>query len=110
MNELEEYYYYENIHKQTYYHGTSSNLKIEKTLLPPESTGVIREDFRQNKKNLVFLTTSRMSAITYAIKACARFGGNPVVYVVKPDDTLEHRMDNEYVCSSAEIVYECKDF
>lgn len=104
MNDVEEYYYYENMKNLTLYHGTSSSLNIDEKLLPPESTMIIREDFRQNNKNIVFLTTSKLSAFRYAVKACARFGGKPIVYKVEPDDTLEHRIDNEYTCESARIV------
>ena len=104
MTELEEYYYYENMKDLKLYHGTSSALNISGKLLPPESTMTIREDFRTANKNVVFLTTSKLSALRYAIKACAKFGGTPVVYQVSPDETLEHRLDNEYVCETADIV------
>ncbi len=52
-----------------YYHGTSTNCKIEDV-----------------KKHLdsVFLTVSLRSAETYAKKACVRFGGSPIVYKASP--------------------------
>lgn len=109
MNEVEEYYYYSSMNNLTFYHGTSSAIGITDTLLPPTETNTIREDFRDKRKNLVFLTTSKLSAFRYAIKACAKFGGKPVVYEVKPDSlSIEQRIDNEYVCTHAKIIKEVK--
>jgi hypothetical protein len=111
MNEIEEYYFYENIKNFNFYHGTSTNLPIQKTILPPSQTQVLREDFRKNKHDLVFLTTSKLSALRYAIKAAARFGGKPVVYSVKPDsESLEPTIDNEFICNSARIICEVSNF
>ena len=108
---IEEYYQYINNTRLHYYHGTSSALNIKNLLLPPSESGVIREDFRKRNLNEVFLTTSKLSALRYAVKAAARFGGVPVVYEVEPDfTTCEPRIDNEYICSYAKIKCEVSNF
>lgn len=35
--------------------------------------------------NVVFFTTSKLSVIKYANKACNKYGGRPIIYLVKPD-------------------------
>lgn len=88
-----------------YYHGTSSNLNIQNRLLPPNDTKILREDFRQRDRDIVFLTLSESFAWSYAIKACAKFGGMPVVYVVEPDEkSLSTKTDAEYTCHFADII------
>lgn len=67
-----------------YYHGTSTNCKIEDVILPPLDTNQLREDFRKKHLDSVFLTVSLRSAETYAKKACVRFGGSPIVYKASP--------------------------
>lgn len=94
------------MNNQKYYHGTSSALKITNNeILPPDETGVIREDIRDYNKDVVYITTSHDLAYKYAIKAVSKFGGHPVVYEVKPDyDSLAHRMDEEYTSNYAIIT------
>lgn len=63
----------------------------------------MREDWRKNNQNLVFVTTSIYSARRYAIKSAEKFGGSPVIYIVKPINwSLRH--GNEYVCDWAMIL------
>ena len=46
-----------------------------------------------------------MIFVFYAIKACAKFGGSPVVYVVNPDqNSLSAKTDAEFTCNFADIV------
>lgn len=106
--EIEEFYRYEQmINRNTFYHGTSSAVGVNNVILPPDTTGVLRESFRTSMRGVVFLTTSKLSAIKYAQKACELFGGKPVVYEAKPDPlSISHRMDNEYICDYALVIRE----
>lgn len=72
----------------TFYHGTSDALDIS-CILPAAETGFLREDWRKKLTDKVFLTDSLYSAQKYAKKACSKFGGNPVVYVVRPVSLIE---------------------
>ena len=63
----------------------------------------MREDWRKNNQNLVFVTTSIYSAKRYARKSAEKFGGSPVVYLVKPIN-WSLRRGNEYVCDWAMIL------
>lgn len=72
-----------------YYHGTSSQLELGIRLLPPDVTGKIQEVGRKKNLNMVFFTTDAGSARTYAGRACAKFGGSPVVYRVIPMAPVE---------------------
>lgn len=104
MNEFEEYYYEEQLKNQKYYHGTSSIFNIQ-TIKPSIKTGILREDFRKNNRDKVYVTTSIGSAERYAQKAVDKFGGSPVVYEVKPDyDTLAARIDCEYITDFAIVI------
>lgn len=104
MNEFEEYYYEEQLKNQKYYHGTSSIFNIQ-IIKPSIETDILREDFRKNNRNKVYITTSIGSAEQYAQKAADKFGGSPVVYEVKPDyDTLAARIDSEYITNSAIVI------
>lgn len=96
--------YYKLLQKQTYYHGTSTNVKIPSGILKPSNeTGNIRE---QNLR-YVYITTSLNSAKRYAYKAVEKFGGDPIIYVVEPDfDTLANRISCEFICSFAKILSE----
>ena len=89
---------------KTFYHGTSDNLKIGNILLPPCNTGNLREEWRKKLTNKVFFTTSLMSARMYAKKAAARYGGNPIVYEVKPIGDIWNPNTNEYVADRAKII------
>ena len=91
-----------------FYHGTSSELKIE-TLLPALETGLCREEWRRTLLNKVFFTDSLMSARGYAKKAAQKFGGEPVVYEVLPDGDVWKVNATEYVADSARILSRITD-
>lgn len=61
-----------------FYHGTTTNIKVNKVLLPPNETGVLREDFRKNL-------------------------GEGIVYTVKPDYYSLIKKGTEYICDKAFI-------
>ena len=85
----------------TYYHGTSiPNLKV---ILPPIETKVLREDFRKKFMDCVFVTPSRLSAANYAKKCAAKFGGQPVVYEVRPVNEYEINT-SQYICDKAYVI------
>ena len=85
----------------TYYHGTSiPNLKV---ILPPIETRVLREDFRKKFMDCVFVTPLRKSAEAYARKCAAKFGGDPVVYEVKPVNPSEVNV-SQYICDKAFVL------
>ena len=54
---------------KTFYHGTSTALNLGHVLLPANETNVLREDFRKKLRNVVFITTSKVSAERYVKKA-----------------------------------------
>ena len=90
-----------------YYHGTSNifNLKIGNKILPPTESDNKREYFREYNEDVVYVTTSVISAEKYAKKAAFTFGGSPVVYEVEPDKySLSRRINNEYICDCATII------
>lgn len=85
-----------------FYHGTTTtNIKVNKVLLPPNETGILREDFRKNLQDKVFVTISKPSAIKYAKKAAERFGGEAIIYTVKPDYYSLIKKGTEYICNKA---------
>ena len=85
----------------TYYHGTSiPNLKV---ILPPIETRVLREDFRKKFMDCVFVTPTWKSAEMYAKKCAAKFGGDPVVYEVKPVNPSEINV-SQYICDKAYVI------
>ena len=57
--------------KKIFYHGTSTNIKIDKFILPPIIKYNQREDFRRKYVDKVFITDSIKSAKMYAKKAAA---------------------------------------
>ena len=85
-----------------FFHGTSDIFNIKK-ILPSSQTQVLREEWRKNNQDIVFVTSSLYSAKRYAKKSAEKFGGSPVVYIVKPINwSLRH--GNEYVCDWAMIL------
>lgn len=86
-----------------FYHGTTTNIKVNKVLLPPNETEVLREDFRKTLQDKVFVTISKPSAIKYAKKAAQQFGGEAIVYTVKPDYYSLIKKGTEYICDRAFI-------
>lgn len=87
-----------------FYHGTSSIFNIRKFILPPVDTNNLREDWRKNNLDVVYITTSLLSAMRYARKACEKFGGDPIVYEVKPLGFWAHRVDTEYIAEKALVL------
>lgn len=85
-------------------HGTSTALNLGHVLLPANATNVLREDFRKKLRNVVFITTSKVSAERYAKKAVQRFGGEPVVYTVKPDFASLIQNGTEWTTEKAYIL------
>ena len=85
----------------TYYHGTSiPGLKV---ILPPTETEVLREDFRHSFLDCVFVTPLKKSAEAYARKCAAKFGGDPVVYEVKPVNPININTA-QYICDKAFVL------
>ena len=85
----------------TYYHGTSiPNLNV---ILPPVETNILREDFRKKFMDCVFVTPIRKSAEAYARKCALKFGGQPVVYEVKPVNEYEINV-SQYICDKAYVI------
>ena len=85
----------------TYYHGTSIPGLTE--ILPPVETGYLREDFRNKFRDCVFVTQLRKSAEAYARKCAAKFGGQPVVYEVRPVNPSEINV-SQYICDKAIVL------
>lgn len=93
-----------------FYHGTSDVFSIHRILLPPVRTGNKREDWRKKYLDKVFFTDSYSSAYIFAKKACKKYGGNPVVYQVKPIGQYFNTVNNEYIADKALILgKECKN-
>lgn len=92
-----------------YYHGTSDALLIGAFLLPPNDTGIKREDWRKKHQDKVFLTSSYKSAEYYAKKACEVYGGAPVVYKCEPMGNLIHLKDIEWIADMALILLNDND-
>ena len=88
----------------TYYHGTSTTFNIGQVLLPPIFTGNLREDWRKNNQDVVYMTTSLDSAKRYAKKACEKCGGEPVIFEVRPIGWCSNRVNQEYVAEKAKIL------
>lgn len=87
-----------------FYHGTTDSLKVDRLLLPPIITGILREDWRVKYIDKVFVTNSMRSAIMYSKKASKKYGGNPVVYIVKPIGDCFKSIDTEYITDKALIL------
>jgi hypothetical protein len=74
-----------------------------KVILPPTETNNLREDFRTGFLDCVFITPLRKSAEAYARKCAAKFGGQPVVYEVKPVNLSEINV-SQYICDKAYVI------
>ena len=88
----------------TFYHGTTDVFNIKKILLPPIYINNLREDWRKKYHNVVFFTTSLLSAFKFARKACEKYGGNPVIYEVRPIGQYFNTIHGEYISERAKIV------
>lgn len=71
-----------------YFHGTSTSLKIEREILPPNDTGKQTER-RAQRLGKVFFTNNIESAHFYARRAVKKWGGNPVVYTIAPKGSIK---------------------
>lgn len=87
-----------------FYHGTSSSLNISEIILPSIRTNIKREHWRDKLTDKVFITNSMKSAKMYAKKACQKYGGNPIVYKVKPYGFLAQIHNAEFICDKAKII------
>ena len=94
---------YEEKTAEVYFHGTSDIFRITE-IRPALETGTLREDWRKNLHECVFLTDSINSAYRYAVKACEKYGGNPVVYEVEPVGDVIYRHTHEYLADAAVII------
>ena len=94
------------MNRKIFYHGTTDVLKIKNVILPPINTNNLREDWRKKYHHMVFFTTSSLSARKYAKKACEKYGGNPVVYEVKPIGQYFNTINGEYISERALVVKE----
>lgn len=88
----------------TFYHGTSTALNIGEQILPSIQTGTLREHWRKKNIDKVFFTTSQLSAMQFANKAVAKYGGEPVVYLVKPVGQYFQLTHGEYIAQRAFVV------
>lgn len=88
----------------TFYHGTTDVFNIKKILLPPTYTNNLREEWRKKYHNMVFFTTSPLSAHRFARKACEKYGGNPIVYIVKPIGQYFNTINGEYISEKALVL------
>ena len=89
---------------RTFYHGTTDVFKINRVLLPPVITDNKREEWRKKYTDKVLFTDSLLSASMYAKKACKKYGGNPIVYIVKPIGQYFNTVNTEYIADKALIV------
>ena len=87
-----------------FYHGTTSKFEINGMILPASVTGIKRESWRTKHIDEVFFTISKCSAYMYAKKACEKYGGEPVVYAVKPIGRYYNTVNNEFAAPKAIIV------
>ena len=87
-----------------FYHGTTNKFGIKECLLSPSETHNLREEWRKKLADKVFFTSSLMSARMYAKKACAKYGGEPIVYGVLPVGEYYNTVNNEYVADKAIVI------
>lgn len=93
---------------RTFYHGTTNVFKIGSVLLPPAITNNKREEWRKKYTDKVFFTDSLLSASVYAKKACKKYGGTPIIYIVKPIGQYFSTVNTEYMADKALIVSKFK--
>ncbi len=89
---------------RTFYHGTADSLQIHKILLPPIITNRKREHWRKRYNDKVFFTTSLGTAKKFAKKACEKYGGSPIVYIVRPIGQYFNTINGEYISDKAAII------
>ena len=89
-----------------FYHGTTTNFNLKQGdfLLPAIITGNLREEWRKKYKDKVFFTNSLLSAQKFAKKAASKYGGEPIIYIVKPSIPYYHINTNEFIADRAKII------
>lgn len=89
-----------------FYHGTTTLFNLGKgdILRPAIETGILREEWRKKLTDKVFFTPSLLSATKFAKKAAAKYGGDPVVFEVKPLSQYYNINTNEYIADKALIA------
>lgn len=89
-----------------FYHGTTTafELRVGGYLLPAIETGILREEWRNKHTDKVFSTPSLLSAEKCAKKSAAKYGGEPIVYTVKPSVPYYNINTNEYISDRAKIL------
>ena len=87
-----------------FYHGTTTAFGKLGIILPPDETGVEREIRSKKITNMVYITPSSLSAARYAKKAADKFGGEPIIYKVKPMGRYYSLINNEWVTDRARVI------
>lgn len=75
--------------KETFFHGTTTQLNPGDEVLPPSITGRVSEKGRKKNLDKVFITKDLGSAKIYAGRAKNSLGGTPAVYEVEPEGDME---------------------
>lgn len=90
--------------ERLFYHGTTDVFPIHKVILPAARTGNLREEWRKKYNDKVFFTSSPSSAYMFAKKACVKYGGSPVVYIVRPIGQYFNTVNNEFIADKALVL------
>ena len=91
-----------------FYHGTTDIFDIKDNILKsPIDTGILREEWREKNLNKVYFTDSLLSAEQFAYKASQKYGGNSIVYKIKPIGEYNNINTNEYIADRAKIIGIC---
>ena len=88
----------------TFYHGTSGTFGILTRILPPDLTGIERELRNKKRTDMVYISTSALSAANYAKKAASKFGGKPILYIVAPIGNHFPLTNGEWLTESAKVI------
>lgn len=98
--------------KESYFHGTTVDLKPGDYLLPPNETNNVSEKGRKKNLDKIFYTASPKSAMIYAGRAKHSLGGEPKVYLIEPEgqiETLNNAPGTEvYMSPKAKIIKRIK--
>ena len=74
---------------ESFYHGTTQDLKAGDEILPPSITANVSEKGRKKNLDKVFFTKDIGSAKIYAGRAKHSLGGSPVIYEIEPMGEIE---------------------
>lgn len=94
--------------KRKFYHGTTDALHIRNWILPPIFTENQREDWRKKYRDKIFFTDSLLSARKFARKACMKYGGQPIVYEIRPVGFWCGTIHTEYIADKARVIKICE--